>query len=81
MRGGQGVPLVGIALLKRQALAVWPVAEQDRVGALIVGPEDVSAQLKTVVHDDRNVPINAHAVASITSQARPSVCPSQTFCR
>ena len=56
------VPRGLVAVLEREPLAVRPVAHNGRVTARRHGPVDVGAQHDAVVHRDRHVPVDAHAV-------------------
>src|SRR5204863_86872 len=51
-----------VALLEGEALAVRPVAQQRRELAAHVRAEDIRAQLQPVVHADRYVPVDLHAL-------------------
>src|SRR5262249_27595292 len=59
------LPLVGITLLVGEALGVDAVGEDDRVAPVVDGPEHVGIEHDPVVHDDRLVPGDAHAVAHL----------------
>ena len=54
-----------VAVLEVQPLAVRAVAEDHRIAALLERAEDVAAQDEPVVHLDRHVPFDAHAVADL----------------
>src|SRR5450631_1446493 len=49
-------------VLERQALGVRPQAHDDWIASRVERPEDISAQNDAVIHRDRHVPIDAHAV-------------------
>jgi hypothetical protein len=49
-------------VLERQALGVGPQGHDDGITALRRRPEDVGAQYDAVVHRNRHVPIDVHAV-------------------
>ena len=63
---GQARPIALVAFLERQALGVWPVAENDRMLPRSHRPEHIGAQHHAVVHRDRRVPIDLHAVSAAT---------------
>ena len=56
-------PLALVALLHRQALGIRPVAHDHRILAVRDRAEHVGAQGHAVVHLDRRIPIDFHAVA------------------
>src|SRR5262249_49526778 len=58
-------PLVGVTLLIGETLGVDAVGEDDRIASVVDGPEHVGVEHEAVVHDDRLVPGNAHAVAHL----------------
>ena len=60
---GHAIPGGLVAVFEMQPLAVGTMAEQHRVTALSDRPEHVAAQHEPVVHRDRHVPIDPHAVA------------------
>ncbi len=57
------LPGARVAVLEGKALRVRAVAEDHRVTTVRRRPENVGAQDEAVVHRDRHVPIDAHAVA------------------
>src|SRR5262250_85895 len=57
------LPLVRIAILKSKPLPVRTVTEDDRVLPIGDRPKDIGAQDQAVIHGDRPVPVNAHAVS------------------
>src|SRR5262249_17992790 len=61
--GDHPPPLVGVEILEVQPLAVRPVRQDDRERPVVRGTKDVGAQHEPVVHPDRHVPLDAHAVA------------------
>src|SRR5262245_34188647 len=69
-----------VAVLEMQPLAVWSVAEDDRVASLLDGPENVSAQHEAVLELDRHVPVDAHAVSDLAHLAIAHETSSR-FCR
>src|SRR5499433_2184269 len=64
---GHALPRARIAILEREALGVGTVTQDHRIAAVLHRAEDVGAQHQTVVHLDRDVPIDAHAVAHLTA--------------
>src|SRR5262249_13040183 len=65
MVGDHLLPLVRIAVLVGQSLGVDPVGEDDRVAPVLDRAEHVRAQHDAVVHRDRLVPRDPHAVADL----------------
>ena len=59
------LPCARIAVLEGEALGVWPVAEDDGILSVFHRAKDVGAQHQPVVHCDRNIPIDPHAVADL----------------
>ena len=51
-----------------EILAIRSVRHDHRILAIVVGPVDVGTQDKAVVHLNRHVPINAHALAYLTAE-------------
>ena len=66
------LPRARIAVLEREAFGVGAVGEDDRMPVLLDGPEHVGAQHEAVVHRDRHVPVDAHAVAGFTALGHDS---------
>src|SRR6478752_4967202 len=60
-------PLPGarISVLKCETLRVGSVAENDRILALFHRAKNVGAQHETIVHRDRHVPVDPHAIADL----------------
>jgi hypothetical protein len=56
-------PRALVCFRKGKTLGVRPIAEDDGILAVSDRPKDIGAQQKPVVHLDRGVPIDAHAVA------------------
>src|SRR5215510_14975757 len=56
------LPLVRVAILKGKPLRVRTVTQYDWILSIRDRPEDIGVQNKAVVHLDRHVPIDAHAV-------------------
>ena len=61
------LPGARIAVLEGKPLGIGTVGQDHRIAAFGDGPEHVGAQDKTVVHGDRHVPIDAHAVAGFAA--------------
>src|SRR6185437_16918697 len=61
---GQARPIALVLLLERSALGIRTVAEDHREAAFLRRPEDVRTKDHAVIHPDRNVPIDLHAVAN-----------------
>ena len=57
------VPGARIAVLEGEVLGVGAVGDQNRIAAFFHRTKDIGAQHKAVVHFDRDVPIDPHAVA------------------
>src|SRR5262245_43208516 len=64
---GHALPRARIAVLEREALGVGAVAQDHRIAPVLHRPKDVGAQHQSVVHPDRDVPIDAHAVAHLAA--------------
>jgi hypothetical protein len=75
------VPLVGIAVLEVQLLAVGTEGHDHGVGALGGRPVDVGTQRDAVVHHDRHVPVDEHAVAKLGLLPVSHVSPSSVELR
>ena len=65
MSGDHDVPCPRVALLKRQALGVRTIGQQHRMLAASRGTENVRPQNRAIIHRDRHIPINLHAVANL----------------
>jgi hypothetical protein len=61
------LPRARIAVLEGEALGVGAVAQDHRIAAVLDGTENIGAQHQAVVHRDRHVPIDAHAVAGLAA--------------
>ena len=74
-RLGQPRPVGLVALLEGEPFCIGTIAEDDRIAALGRRTEDIRAQNDAVVHRDRRVPIDSHAVANFAVGAyRASGC-------
>ncbi len=62
---GHAFPGGGIAFVEGEALGIGPVAQDHRVASLGRRAEQIGAQYQPVIHGDRHVPIDAHAVARL----------------
>src|SRR4029450_3164376 len=69
---GHELPLVRIAILEGKPFRVRTVAQDDRVLSIRNRPENIGAQKDSIVHLDRYIPIDAHAVAYSRSMLHPS---------
>src|SRR4051812_30056082 len=56
-------PRAWVAILEGQPLRIGPIAENDGITAVFDRPKNVRAQHDAIVHCDRHVPIDPHAVA------------------
>src|SRR5467141_1261948 len=65
MLADHALPGARVAVLEGEALGIGPVAEEDRVPTFDARAKQVGAQHQPVVHDDRDVPVDAHAVAEL----------------
>src|SRR5262252_5073057 len=63
MLPGHALPRARIALLEGQPLGIGAVAQDHRICADFRGPEDIRAQHQPVIHGDRDIPVDVHAVA------------------
>jgi hypothetical protein len=61
------LPRARVTILEREAFGVRPVGENDGMPVLLDRPEHVGAQHEAVVHGDRHIPVDAHAVAGFTA--------------
>src|SRR5579862_110292 len=69
------LPSTRIAVLEGKTLGVWAVAQDHRIAAFRDRAKHVGTQHKAVVHGDLDVPIDAHAIASLTARlVRPARC-------
>ena len=66
------LPGARIAVLEGKPLGIGAVAQDHRIAAFGDGPEHVGAKNKAVVHGDRHVPVDAHAVAGFAALLRAS---------
>ena len=57
------LPGARIAVLEGETLGIGPVAQDHRIVAVGDRTEHVGAQHEAVIHRDRHIPIDAHAVA------------------
>ncbi len=73
------VPGARIAVLKRKIFRVGPISKNDRIAAVLYGAENIGAQDEAVVHPDRHVPIDPHAVADFRALLqRGHACPPRS---
>src|SRR5260221_278619 len=64
---GHALPGARIAVLESEALCIRAVAQDHRIAAILYWTKDVGAQHEAVVHLDRDIPIDAHAVAHLAA--------------
>ena len=57
------LPRTRVAVLESEALRIRAVSDEHRMASRVHGAEHVGAQHHAVVHRDRYVPVDAHAVA------------------
>src|SRR5262249_49872324 len=69
--GAHDPPLVRVSVLEVEALRVRPVAQDDGVRALLERAEDVGTEDESVVHLDRDVPIDAQSLANLRHRSSP----------
>src|SRR5262249_22999568 len=65
MLARHALPRAWIAVLKRQAFGIGAVAQDHRVTTSRDRPQDVCPQHKTVVHGDRDVPVDVHPITDL----------------
>src|SRR5712691_2927859 len=70
------LPLLGIQVFEVQPFAVGPVGQDHRILAPLDRPVDIAAQHDAVVHLDRHVPVDPHAVADFADLAIAHGCVS-----
>src|SRR5262249_25544396 len=63
-------PLIGVEILEVQPFSVWTISHDHRVLALGDGPEHVGAQHESVIHRNRDIPVDAHPVPDLTLLSR-----------
>ncbi len=75
------LPRARVAVLEGEVLGVGPVGENDGELAVFHRTKDIGAQHEAVVHLDRHVPIDVHAVADFgTFVQRGHASPPGKFC-
>src|ERR671923_2119291 len=62
MLRGHELPLVRIAILEGEPFRVGTIAQDDRIFSIANWSENIGAQDEAVIHRDRHVPVDAHAV-------------------
>ena len=63
MLGDHALPRARVALLEGEAFRVGTVGENDWITSIGLRAKHVGAQHQSVLHEDRQVPIDAHAIA------------------
>ena len=71
---GHALPRARIAVLEGEALGIGAVAQDHRIAALLHRPKDVGTQHEAIVHLDRDVPVDAHAVAHFAAMLMGLAC-------
>src|SRR4029434_8029316 len=61
------LPCARIAVLKRKILRVGTVGQNDRKLSIFHGAKDIGAEHQPIVHRDRHIPVDPHAVADFGS--------------
>ena len=61
------LPGARIAVLESEPLGIGAVAQDHRIAALGDRAEHVGAQHEAIVHRDRHVPVDVHAVAGFAA--------------
>jgi hypothetical protein len=61
--GAHPVPLAFVEILEMQPFAVGPISHDDGIFPLGDRPVDVASQHQAVVHLDRHIPVDPHAIA------------------
>src|SRR5262245_19192493 len=64
---GHALPRTWVAVLKRKILRVGTIGKNDRKLSVLHGAKDIGAEHQPVVHCDRHVPVNPHAVTDFGS--------------
>src|SRR5260221_5143662 len=78
---GHALPRARIALLEGQSLGIGTVAQDHRIFAHLRGSKDIRPQHQSVIHCDRDIPVDVHAVTKsaarllrlATAAARPVI--------
>ena len=64
------LPGTGVTVLERQSLGIRAIAQDYRITSFGDGQEQVGAQHEAVVHLDRYIPVDPHAVADFAATFR-----------
>ncbi len=59
------LPGTRIAVLEGEVFGVGAVSQYDRILAVFDRAKDVGAQHQAVIHGDRHIPIDPHAIAKL----------------
>src|SRR6266478_1198087 len=79
------LPGARIPVLEGEALGIGAVAQDYRVAAALDRTKDVGAQHHAIIHLDRDIPVDVHAVAYLAAVlvragARARVCSTELIC-
>lgn len=61
----------GIPILKGKSLPVRSIRQQRRAGIPIDGTKNISPKNNAIIHQDRHVPVDAHAIANFAFVLQP----------
>src|SRR5215471_2508272 len=64
---GHALPRARITVLERKPFGIRAVAQNHRIAALLHGTKYIRSQHQPIVHLDRHVPVDAHAVAHLAA--------------
>ena len=62
-------PLIRVKILESEHLSIRSVAQNDRAPLLLEWPVYVGPDNDSVIHFDRHIPIDTHAVSNFTDCA------------
>jgi hypothetical protein len=68
------LPRARIAVLESEPFRVRAVAQDHGIAAFLYRPKDIGAQHEAIVHLDRDVPVDAHAVAHFAAMPMGLAC-------
>ena len=55
----------GIPLGKKKTFTIWAITQNHCISSILHRSKDVGHQDKTVVHLDRNIPLNQHSISQL----------------